>query len=663
LNVPRCSVSEQTGAIGAKRLLDGAAIPALDPLSAGYKARGNAMLISAEERLGRARTVLERRLMTPSDLLSPDIAASWTRCLELGLDPGQPPRIDHLDDTELRHAREGAGVLRPLVLAEMETLYDQISGSNFMIAFALPDGLILDTIADRTFNPMARTTNIQPGGLWSELGCGTNALGSAAVTQRAITVHGGEHFFSRYGKLTCTAAPVFAPDGMVAGVLDASSDCSSRQQHTKALVSMAATQIENGLFREHHRGATLVAFHNRAEYLHTLSAGLMALDAAGTVLNMNLRARLFLQGLPTEAGRRFQDMFRTSFGEFIDAGRRDPRIRLQDRVGSVFVASIETFQPTAIAAPKRLPPRGPAKPSPAFVALDPVVVKAMRDAEAAARRGLPILIRGETGTGKEQLARHAHASSGRPGAFVPVNCAALPESLIEAELFGHAEGAFTGARRGGAAGLVAQADGGTLFLDEIGDMPLPLQSVLLRLLDDWMVRPVGGGAPRAVDVLLVAATNADLADHVVKGLFRADLYYRLDTIEAVLPPLRERSDFAAIAAHLLQSVSPGAEIEDTALACLAAHRWPGNIRELRNLLTRLTLTNGADRIGLAAIAACLGPAAPSAAPPAARLKDETTERIVTAHRDLGGNLSATARRLGVSRNTVYRALARTRPGP
>jgi transcriptional regulator of acetoin/glycerol metabolism len=615
------------------------------------------MLISAEERLGRARTVLERRLMTPSDLLSPEIAASWTRCLEHGLDPRQPPQIDHLDDAELRRTREGAGVLRPLVLAEMETLYDQISGSNFMIAFALPQGIILDTIADRTFNPMARTTNIQPGGLWSELGCGTNALGSAAATQRAITVHGSEHFFSRYGKLTCTAVPVFGPDGTVAGVLDASSDCSSRQQHTKALVSMAATQIENGLFREHHRGATLVAFHNRAEYLHTLSAGLMALDAAGTVLNMNLRARLFLQGLPTEAGRRFQDMFRTSFGDFIDAGRRDPRIRLQDRVGSVFVASIETFQPAAIAAPKRVAQRGPAKPSPAFVALDPVVVKAMRDAEAAARRGLPILIRGETGTGKEQLARHAHASSGRQGAFVPVNCAALPESLIEAELFGHAEGAFTGARRGGAAGLVAQADGGTLFLDEIGDMPLQLQSVLLRLLDDWMVRPVGGGAQRAVDVLLVAATNADLADHVAKGLFRADLYYRLDTIEAVLPPLRERSDFAAIATHLLQSVSPGAEIEDTALACLAAHRWPGNIRELRNLLTRLTLTNGTDRIGLAAITACLGAAARSAA----RLKDETTERIVTAHRDLGGNLSATARRLGVSRNTVYRALARTRP--
>ena len=614
------------------------------------------MLISSEERLGRARTVLERRLTIPVDLLSPEIAASWTRCLEHGLDPGHPPQINQIEDAELRRTRDAAGVLRPLVLAEMETLYDQISGSNFMIAFALTNGVILDTIADRTFNPMARTTNIQPGGLWSELGCGTNALGSAAATQRAITVHGGEHFFSRYGKLTCTAAPVFGPDGTVAGVLDASSDCSSRQQHTRALVSMAATQIENGLFREHHRGAVLVAFHNRAEYLHTLSAGLMALDTEGTVLNMNQRARLFLQGLPTDPGRRFRDIFRTSFGEFIDTGKRDQRVRLQDRVGSVFVASIETLQPLTTALPVDRPAaRTPtAKSSASFVALDPMVMKAMRDVEAAARRCLPILIRGETGTGKEQLARHAHASSGRRGTFVPVNCAALPESLIEAELFGHADGAFTGARRGGAVGLVAQADRGTLFLDEIGDMPLPLQTVLLRLLDDWMVRPVGGGAPRAVDVLLIAATNVDLADHVAQGRFRADLYYRLDTIEAILPPLRDRSDFPAIVTHLLQAISPEIEIEDAALSFLAGQAWPGNIRELRNLLTRLTLTQEAGLLRLASIEACIGRAAPAAA----RLKDQTTEHIVTVHRDLSGNLSATARRLGVSRNTVYRALAR-----
>lgn len=606
------------------------------------------MLISAEDRLVRARAVLERRHAIPADLLAPDISASWSRCLSYGLDPDKPPALKHVEAGALHHARNAAGAMRPLVLAEMETLYHQIAGSNFMIAFALSDGLLLDTIADNSFNTTADTTRIRPGCLWSEPSCGTNALGSVATTQRALTIHGGEHFFNRYAQLTCTAAPVFAPDGTLAGVLDASSDCRSRQQHTRALVGMAATQIENGLFRELHRDAIVIAFHNRAEFLHTLSAGLMAFNAAGVILGATPRARLFLQGLPAVAGRQFEEVFRLPFGAFVDSGRHAPRARLQDRVGSVFVAHIEHLNPTP-----RVSSTPPAVKAANFVAADPAVVTAMRRVEAAALRGLPILIRGETGTGKEQLARHAHAASGRRGAFVPVNCAALPDTLVEAELFGHAEGAFTGARRGGAPGLVVQAHGGTLFLDEIGDMPIALQSVLLRLLDDWTIRPVGGGTSRKVDVLLVAATHVDLAERVAQGAFRADLYYRLDTIEAILPPLRARTDFAEIARHILASLHQSTQIEEAALAHLARHAWPGNIRELRNLLTRLTLIDHPDRIDYAAIVGAVGPASSGAV----NLRAQTVARIAAVHRELGGNLSATARRLGVSRNTVYRALS------
>jgi sigma-54 dependent transcriptional regulator, acetoin dehydrogenase operon transcriptional activator AcoR len=608
------------------------------------------MLISAEDRLARARTVLERRHMTPADLLAPEISASWTRCLEHGLDPENPPPLRSIAEPALRRARETAGAMRPLVLAEMENLHQQIAGSNFIIAFALPDGLLLDTMADPSFDATARSSSIRPGSFWSEIGCGTNALGSVAATRRPLTIHGGEHFFSRYGKLTCTAAPVFAPDGSLAGVLDASSDCQSRQQHTRALVSMAATQIENGLFRENHRGDIVVAFHNRAEYLHTLSAGLMAFDPSGLILGANPQARLFLHGLPAAPGRRFDGVFRTGFEAFLDAGRRDTRFSLQDRVGSTFTASIENLQPLLVRLPRRSAIT--AAPRETFVAADPVVATAMRQVAAAARRRLPILIRGETGTGKEQLARYAHAASGRAGRFVPINCAALPDSLVEAELFGHAEGAFTGARRGGSAGLVSQAHGGTLFLDEIGDMPIALQAVLLRLLDDWMVRPVGGGAAREVDVLLVAATNLDLREAVATNRFRADLYYRLDTIEALLPPLRERTDFAAILHHLLAALGASVKVEPAAAARLAAYTWPGNIRELRNALTRLTLIDAERPIALADVERLLE--APAAA--SDKLRDQMTARILAAHRETGGNLSATARRLGVSRNTVYRAL-------
>ena len=463
------------------------------------------MLLTAEDRLSRARIVLERRSGVAEELLPASIAESWGRCLAAGLDPADPPTLQVVDDRTLAEARQRRDLLRRLALGEMENLYHQIAGTNFMIAFAAADGMLLDTIADPSFSATARATSIRPGTLWDELRCGTNALGTVAATGKPIMVHGGEHFFGRYGALTCTAAPVFGADGALAGVLDASSDCRSRQQHTRALVSMAATQIENGLFREHHRTDVLITFHSRAEYLHTLSAGLLAVDPGGMILAANAQARFLLQGLPIARGQHFEVPSRTRYGDLLTAARQDERQRLEDRVGSMFAAKIENLRR---ARPAALPAK-PA-PQPAFVAADPSVAAALRQLEAAALRKLPILIRGETGTGKEQLARHAHAASGRRGSFVPVNCAALPDTLVEAELFGHAEGAFTGARRGGAPGLVLEADGGTLFLDEIGDMKLSLQSVLLRLLDDWTVRPVGGGKPRRADVLLISATNVAL---------------------------------------------------------------------------------------------------------------------------------------------------------
>ena len=179
----------------------------------------------------------------------------------------------------------------------MHTLHQQIAGSNFMIAFATAEGLLLDIISDPSFSEASNAANIRPGAVWTENICGTNGLGTAAHLKRAIVVHGRDHFFSRYNNLTCIAAPIFAPDGELTGILDASSDCMSRQAHTQALVAMAATQIENGLFREHHRGNILIAFHNRGEYLHTLSAGLLAVDNEGRILAANRAAGILLHGL------------------------------------------------------------------------------------------------------------------------------------------------------------------------------------------------------------------------------------------------------------------------------------------------------------------------------------------------------------------------------
>jgi sigma-54 dependent transcriptional regulator, acetoin dehydrogenase operon transcriptional activator AcoR len=620
------------------------------------------MMLPANRRVEHAWLKLERDGTAPAELFSADIYDSWMRCISHGLDTLRPPSPEFVNPAVLRQEQQRCSLVRGLALAEMHTLHQQIAGSNFMIAFATAEGLLLDIISDSSFSDASDAACIRAGAIWTENICGTNGLGTAAYLKRPIVVHGREHFFPRYNNLTCVAAPIFAPDGEVAGILDASSDCMSRQAHTQALVAMAATQIENGLFREQHRSNILVAFHNRGEYLHTLSAGLLAVDNDGKILAANRAARVLLHGLPASAGRPFGDVFRAKFSAFVDEGRRKERQRLEDDVGSQFVATIENTRQFPMAQRSSTPRPPPPKETPAqFVSADPTIAAIVRRVEIAAARKMPILIRGETGTGKEQMARHAHAASRRSGSFVPVNCAALPDSLIEAELFGYSEGAFTGARKGGSAGLFREADGGTLFLDEIGDMPVTLQAVLLRFLDDWTVRPVGG-SKREVDVLLVSATNANLDDSIAKGRFRSDLLFRLNTLEVTLLPLRERTDFADIARHLMEKIDPAVELSQAAIDRLAELDWNGNIRELRNVLARLSLGERGHMIDQASVDSAIGPACRERSETSADdgvkhdLHEIQRAHVLSAYAETGNNISKTARRLGVSRNTIYRAL-------
>jgi len=297
-----------------------------------------------------------------------------------------------------------------------------------------------------------------------------------------------------------------------------------------------------------------------------------------------------------------------------------------------------------------------------MVADDPAVAEALHLVEAAVRIGAPILIQGETGSGKEMLARHAHRASGREGPFVAVNCGALPDELFEAELFGYAGGAFTGSRREGSAGLIAGADGGTLLLDEVREMPLHLQAALLRFLDDRLVRPVGGTTARRVEVQVLAATNTDLADEVAARRFRADLLYRLNTVCVELPPLRQRRDFAEAARHLLAALDRHATITDEAIERLARHSWPGNFRELRAVLTRALLArNGArtdTRLDRNDVDRQLPPPLHEAAG-ASALRLGAAETVRREYERTGHNVSQTSRNLGISRTTVYRHLRAT----
>ena len=655
------------------------------------------LTISDERTLAHARALRARGVaLPPEGLPAALILDSWARCMDAGLAPTAAFSVPVVEAPDLARRRERSEFVRRLAQAELETLSRQIAGSNFLLAFADCDGVILDLYADNRFAMSGADAGILPGSLWTENVAGTNGLGTALATSAAVAVTGMEHYFLTLGDVSCTAAPVRDAQGLVVGVLDASSYFQSRQRHTQALVQMAATHIENGLLAHQMRGHWLLALHPRPEFLGTLSAGLLAFDGEGQLASINGPGRSLLAGLGTVRGRCFEELFGEPLEHVLARLHLGGDVRLRDALGSVLVARL-VGRPAAApqvrqgqnhhasAAPPR-PQRRQAdgaqaaaagdaaaaavSDAPAFLAGDPTVAQACRLVEAAVQMQVPILLQGETGTGKELLARHAHRSSGRRGDFVAINCAAMPGDLFEAELFGHVGGAFTGARREGSPGLLVAADGGTLLLDEIRDLPLHLQAALLRFLDDQQVRPVGGQTSRRVDVQLLAATHADLEEAVRTRAFREDLWHRLNTVCVTLPPLRNRRDLPEAVRWVLRHIERRLEITDSAVAYLTRHPWPGNFRELRAVLTRALLHRTAQHqhqrdqrdqqdhrdqpLNRADIEAVLRTDGTPLS--ASRLQRGAAELVRSEFERSGHSVSQTARALGVSRTTVYRHL-------
>ncbi|MDD1981035.1 sigma 54-interacting transcriptional regulator [Pseudomonas asiatica] len=298
-----------------------------------------------------------------------------------------------------------------------------------------------------------------------------------------------------------------------------------------------------------------------------------------------------------------------------------------------------------------------------FVGSSAASLEAKRRARRGASSDSPVLLLGETGTGKELLAHAIHAASARAHkAFVSINSAAIPETLLEAEFFGTAPGAFTGADRKGRTGKLQLAEGGTLFLDEIGDMALALQSKLLRVLQEKEYEPVGSNQMLRSDVRIIAATSIDLQAAIARGAFRADLYYRLNVLPIEVPPLRQRlEDLPALCEAILGELGSQYELEAEAQQLLARHAWPGNIRELRNVLERATLLADQPRLGVADLRAALGPLSPVAGEPMRQTYREACEAferelIVGALAEHGGNVPEAASALGLGRSTLYKKM-------
>ena len=607
------------------------------------------MNIASEAALAAAREKFFSGRVPPEGLVPAPILRSWQRCAEQGLDAGSAIRAQPMTAAELRALHEQNETLRLLSRSELVSLRMEAKLTDSVVILTDAKGLVLDTAGSPEFAGQAAAVALRPGVAWSETVTGTNAIGTALAERRAIEVHGAEHFFEPHGILHCAASPIFDPYGKLAGLLDMSGHASAEHTHAMGLVRLAVEQIEHRFFNRRFDEMTVVRFHRSADLLGTAREGILVFDGAKLVAG-NRRA-LHLVGLDRKALRQS-----TREEIFEGAGLSIDRGELRARNGERYFAAVS--QPRAI--PTRatgLLPRvaNPTRSGP-FLAQQTRadLAKAIRMVNAE----IPLLIAGQTGVGKEVFARHLHAQSIRSGKpFIAVNCAALPETLIEAELFGYEPGAFTGARKQGAKGLVQQAEGGILFLDEIGDMPLLLQSRLLRVLQDKEISPLGGGTPHKADFVPICATNRDLNAMVEAGTFRADLYFRVAQYTVRLPTLVELPDrLAIVRSFWAEFLAEHGPLPEPVLEQLAGYHWPGNFRELAGCLrTIAALHDPGELITSAALPRSVAQttSALSFDGDLGTLTEAAMRRAIDLHK---GNLSAAARALNIDRSTLYRRL-------
>ncbi len=555
----------------------------------------------------------------------------------------------------------------------MEYLFEQVRHSGSLVLLADRRGVILDTVGDADFCDKVERVSLKPGASWSEQHRGTNAVGLALIERSPIEISGGEHFLDRLAFLYCGAAPICNPQGEIVGVLDISCDRRNMHPHTGGLVKTAAQTIENQFFASRYRKGIRLRLHGHPYGIGTPGEGMLALSEDGWIVGAN-QVALKLLGLCTAdiGATPLTRLFDIDFGQLLDWGRHrhDAVLPLHTVRGQVVYAALNAGK-SPIAGSSMT---AEAKPD-ALGQLDTGdsrMAAVIQRARKLAGKAISIIVCGESGVGKEVFARALHeAGPRRQAPFVAVNCAGLPDTLIEAELFGYAPGAYTGARRDGSPGRIREAHGGTLFLDEIGDMPLAMQARLLRVLQDKCVTPLGGGKSHVVDFSLVCATHRDLAEEVAAGRFRADLYFRINGLSLMLPPLRERSDFGNLLRALLTTVSDGRPLNlaPEIANAFARYRWPGNLRQLANVLrTAVALTDddttqiGWDCLPDDVVAAVRRRGEPMDVERTGRdLRTSTDTHIRATLEAAAGNVSEAARRLGIGRNTLYRRLRRMPP--
>jgi sigma-54 dependent transcriptional regulator, acetoin dehydrogenase operon transcriptional activator AcoR len=607
----------------------------------------------------------------------------WLRVQRRGLRADGAAHTEGVTRAELGARRERFEAVLHAGSAVLDPIARDARARELVAVVADPDGVVLHRTGGAGFASAASLLKLVEGAQWSEAVRGTNAIGTAIVERAPVAVIGGAHFEEQNASLFCYAAPVRDLFGELVCVLDLTGPVALHDAAFGLAVRAATAALELVLRQSAFQDAVQGGLPALARLVERVRGAAFVVDARGAVACANAEARGALGergplgGVLSHGGDEGALPLSAHLAELMRAGSSGDRVELPEaRLRGPFhvepvltgdgrvLAWIATSHTAGSATPTATSLPAPGREAlAAIVGDDPALVREKERALSFAKTELPVLLLAETGTGKELFARAIHACSPRhAGPFVALNCAALSDTLLESELFGHAAHAFTGASPKGVDGKLQAASGGTLFLDEVADMPRALQAALLRFLDDGSYFRVGETKSRRADVRLVCATSRDLVQMTKSGAFREDLFYRIQGACLRPPPLRKRGDRVQLAEHLLRDQGGAYTLTRSAAAYVARHDWPGNVRELKSALAHAQALAPGHLLEAAHFPESLLRAEPEAPPPELRpvrsRESVLRDAVEDALRSTGGNLSEAARRLRMARSTLYRILGK-----
>lgn len=545
----------------------------------------------------------------------PMIASSWMRSRDFHVNMTKPLRAPILSRPELHSLQAANQTLIDIAKPIMEKMHSLVGETKNLISLHNPDGYMLYSCGDEYYAEMETESSFSLGVCWQERYIGTNGITLAVLEDSPVQVYGAEHYCAAQHDGTCSAAPIHDRDGKIIGVLNMAGKDWSGTLHTLGLVALATFSIENQLTLLHSYRLVDTA-------ISSISEGIVVVDQELCIQRINLGGEQILRA-------KKESLLGHSISTWFGSRHEELQLRLQKEIApfsfaeeelivgehhiscniSIFPIVVEQHPEGAVLLLRRSRSinalANQVMGNQARYAFDsiitqaPQILRTIQTMESIAATNCTVLLEGESGTGKELFAHAIHSASNRKnGPFIAVNCASLPHSLVESELFGYEKGAFTGALGQGNPGKFELADGGTVFLDEIGELPLEIQSKLLRVLDTHRIFRIGGKTEKHLDIRVIAATNRDLQREVRNFHFREDLYYRINVLSFHIVPLRERvGDVPVLANYFIDEINRRGErnskiISPECMRILEQHTWPGNVRELQNVILRAYYCSG-----------------------------------------------------------------------